>query len=445
MVSKHILLSIVLLCSIVIPGCNEDGWEYLFNGKNLEGWKQLGGVAKFEVINGEIVGTTVLNTPNTFLTTEKLYSDFILEVEFILSERMNSGIQFRSESYPEYNNGVVHGYQCEVDPSERSWSGGIFDESRRSWLYPVDLNPDAKSAFKIGEWNKFRIECIGSSMRTWLNGIPVAHLIDDMTPEGFIALQVHSIRDNKEHLGRQIKWRNIRIKTKNLVPSPPDNIYIVNLIPNDLNPSEVFQGYKLLFDGETTDGWESFCKDSIYLDRWIAEDGVLSYHPEFGSKKNNIATVENYNAFDLKFDFNLSAQSESGIIYRMGKVDLSKGLEYQLFDDLSYSDEQISIDTGHACASLFGLIPAKYYPWMNKKPGIWNQGRIILSADDKVQHWLNGRKVVEYDLKDGIVQDLATGAKPSIIKDFMIAKESPVILQASEGVVAFRSIKIRRL
>jgi hypothetical protein len=445
MVSKHILLSIVLLCSIVIPGCNEDGWEYLFNGKNLEGWKQLGGVAKFEVINGEIVGTTVLNTPNTFLTTEKLYSDFILEVEFILSERMNSGIQFRSESYPEYNNGVVHGYQCEVDPSERSWSGGIFDESRRSWLYPVDLNPDAKSAFKIGEWNKFRIECIGSSMRTWLNGIPVAHLIDDMTPEGFIALQVHSIRDNKEHLGRQIKWRNIRIKTKNLVPSPPDNIYIVNLIPNDLNPSEVFQGYKLLFDGETTDGWESFCKDSIYLDRWVAEDGVLSYHPEFGSKKNNIATVENYNAFDLKFDFNLSAQSESGIIYRMGKVDLSKGLEYQLFDDLSYSDEQISIDTGHACASLFGLIPAKYYPWMNKKPGIWNQGRIILSADDKVQHWLNGRKVVEYDLKDGIVQDLATGAKPSIIKDFMIAKESPVILQASEGVVAFRSIKIRRL
>ncbi|RIH65445.1 DUF1080 domain-containing protein [Mariniphaga sediminis] len=445
MVSKHILLSIVLLCSIVIPGCNEDGWEYLFNGKNLEGWKQLGGVAKFEVINGEIVGTTVLNTPNTFLTTEKLYSDFILEVEFILSVRMNSGIQFRSESYPEYNNGVVHGYQCEVDPSERSWSGGIFDESRRSWLYPVDLNPDAKSAFKIGEWNKFRIECIGSSMRTWLNGIPVAHLIDDMTPEGFIALQVHSIRDNKEHLGRQIKWRNIRIKTKNLVPSPPDNIYIVNLIPNDLNPSEVFQGYKLLFDGETTDGWESFCKDSIYLDRWVAEDGVLSYHPEFGSKKNNIATVENYNAFDLKFDFNLSAQSESGIIYRMGKVDLSKGLEYQLFDDLSYSDEQISIDNGHACASLFGLIPAKYYPWMNKKPGTWNQGRIILSADDKVQHWLNGRKVVEYDLKDGIVQDLVTGAKPSIIKDFMIAKESPVILQASEGVVAFRSIKIRRL
>ncbi len=207
---------------------NNDGWEYLFNGKNLDGWKQLGGCAKFEVINGEIVGTTVPNTLNSFLVTEKEYSDFVLELELMDMQEMNSGIQIRSESRPDYQKGVVHGYQCEVDPSARAWSGGIFDESRRNWLYKLELNPAAKTAFKKGEWNKFRIECIGNSIRTWVNDIPAAHIIDGMTPKGFIALQVHQIL-NKESEGWQIKWKNIRIKTENIVPSPPDDIYILDL------------------------------------------------------------------------------------------------------------------------------------------------------------------------------------------------------------------------
>jgi hypothetical protein len=105
---------------------------------------------------------------------------------------------------------------------------GIYDEARRGWLYPLDLNPDARSAFKHGEWNHYRIECIGTDIKTYLNGVQVAHLIDDMTNEGFIALQVHSISD-EAMAGRQIKWRNIRIKTENLEPSENEGIYVVNL------------------------------------------------------------------------------------------------------------------------------------------------------------------------------------------------------------------------
>lgn len=150
-----------------------------------------------------------------------------MELELLVDEGMNSGIQFRGKITPEYNNGWVHGYQCEVDPSSKAWSGGIYDEARRGWLYPGTLNPAGGQAFKHNEWNKYRIECIGHNIRTWLNGVPAAWLIDDMTSEGFICLQVHSVNDISD-VGKQIHWRNIRIKTGNLKPLPADDIFIVN-------------------------------------------------------------------------------------------------------------------------------------------------------------------------------------------------------------------------
>src|SRR5277367_270782 len=187
----------------------------LFNGNDISGWKQLNGKAKYEVLNGEIVGTTVPGEPNSFLATEEIFGDFILELEFKVDPTMNSGIQFRSESKPDYQNGRVFGYQFEIDPSSRAWTGGIYDEARRDWLYPLEYNPLAKSAFKQNEWNAIRLECTGNVMRTFVNGISAANLVDDLTPKGFIALQVHAI-EKKEDAGKQIRWRNIRIQTKNL-------------------------------------------------------------------------------------------------------------------------------------------------------------------------------------------------------------------------------------
>ena len=138
----------------------KEEWENLFNGKDFNGWKQLNGKAKYEIQNGEIVGTTVANEPNSFMATEKDYGDFILELEYKVPQGMNSGIQFRSLSKPDYMNGRVHGYQFEVDPSDRGWTGGIYDEARRDWLYTMEYNTAAKSAFKKDQWNKIRLECI---------------------------------------------------------------------------------------------------------------------------------------------------------------------------------------------------------------------------------------------------------------------------------------------
>src|SRR5690606_39084538 len=104
-------------------------WKPLFNGKDLSGWKQLNGKAKYTVSNNEIFGNTVPNEPNSFLVTDQDYGDFILELELMVDTSMNSGIQIRSLSKPDYKNGRVHGYQVEVDPSARQWSGGIYDEA----------------------------------------------------------------------------------------------------------------------------------------------------------------------------------------------------------------------------------------------------------------------------------------------------------------------------
>lgn len=193
----------------------------IFNGKNLDGWVQRGGKARYAVEDGVVVGTTVKGTPNSFLCTEKEYGDFILELEMKADRNLNSGIQIRSHCYDHETTyeagaktakipaGRVHGYQVEVDsqPSRR-WSGGIYEEGRRGWLFDLTKNKAAGEAFKFGEWNKYRVECVGPSIKTWVNGVPAADLLDAETLSGFIALQVHSSQTE----GLQVSWRNIQLK-----------------------------------------------------------------------------------------------------------------------------------------------------------------------------------------------------------------------------------------
>jgi hypothetical protein len=210
-----------------------DGWIDLFNGKDLTGWVQRGGKAKYTVENGTIVGSTVLKTPNSFLCTEKNYGDFILELEFKVDPKMNSGVQIRSECFETNKTvtsggkeikipaGRVHGYQVEIDMDpvkKRWWPAGLYDEGRRGWLYPGSLGGEAKAFTEQGAkvaregWNTFRVEAKGDSIKTWLNGEPRASIKDNMTPTGFIALQVHGVGDKVENEGMKVMWRNIRLK-----------------------------------------------------------------------------------------------------------------------------------------------------------------------------------------------------------------------------------------
>ncbi len=443
-------ITYLFFISLIIFSCSsveESGWDDLFNGKDLTGWKQLNGEAKYDVIDGMIVGTTVLNTPNSFLCTEKNYSDFILELDLFVGD-MNSGIQIRSESRQDYMDGRVHGYQCEVDPSDRAWSAGIFDEARRGWLYPLDLNPDARSAFKIGEWNHYRIECIGTSVKTWLNGVPVAHLIDDMTPEGFIALQVHGIGNNKDREGQQIKWRNIRIKTENLTPSPSEGVYVVNLIPNNLSDTEKEQGFELLFDGKSTDNFISTQGDAFPSRGWEVKDGILSVIGSGGDpekKGGDIITRKKFGAFELKFDFNFTEGANSGIKYGIGNNGPSIGLEYQILDDNKHPDAKNGVVGNRTLASLYDLIPSESEPRFVNGPGSWNRGRIVVAKDGTVQHWLNGRKLIEYKRGNNIYRALIARSKYADYEGFGLAEKGPVLIQDHNDTVHFRSLKIREL
>lgn len=194
----------------------------LFNGHNLDGWVQHGGQAKYTVAEGEIVGQAVPNTPNSFLCTTRSFTNFVLGLEFKPMTGLNSGVQVRSECFTAEQTvvaggksikipaGRVFGYQVEIDPSERAWTGGIYDEGRRGWLADLKDNEAARKAYRANEWNQLRIECHGASIKTWLNGVPAADLTDGLTPAGFIALQVHGVGQSDAKL--EVHWRNLRIQ-----------------------------------------------------------------------------------------------------------------------------------------------------------------------------------------------------------------------------------------
>jgi len=182
------------------------GWESLFDGETLKGWKQKNGSAKYELVDGTIKGTTVEGSPNSFLCS-RAYRDFELELKVKVDSRLNSGIQVRSNSMPEYRKGRVHGYQVEI--ATNGTAGYIYDEARRGWLSTKRKDTFANAAFKPDAWNAYRIVCVGDSLRTWVNGVPVADVTDYMTRRGFIGLQVHSFRGETP---ASVQWKDIRIK-----------------------------------------------------------------------------------------------------------------------------------------------------------------------------------------------------------------------------------------
>ncbi|NNE91260.1 MAG: DUF1080 domain-containing protein [Verrucomicrobiales bacterium] len=272
---RFLIPTFALLFSSSVFGQDEN-WTPLFNGKDLTGWTQKGGEAKYVVENGEIVGTTVPKTPNSFLCTEKNYGDFILELEFKVHPELNSGVQIRSNSLPDYKDGRVHGYQVEIDPSRRGWSGGIYDEGRRGWLNDLRERLKARYAFKQNDWNHYRIEAVGDRIRTWINGEPAADLKDDMTASGFIALQVHGVGNREDPI--TVRWRNIRIRENaELSPEIGKPEYGKNVAVFPENPV-----FKTLADGfKFTEGPALGPDGRIYFND-IPNERTHVYDPETG-------------------------------------------------------------------------------------------------------------------------------------------------------------------
>lgn len=445
--------------SLFITAClfaqKQNGFTNLFDGKTLTGWKKVVGNGEYAAEGNAIVGTSVAQSPNTFLVTEKEYGDFILEMDVKVEDTVsNSGVQFRSHYDANGNNGKgqVYGYQCEEDPAARKWSGGIYEEGRRGWLYPVTLNPAAQNAFKTGEYNHYKIEAIGNEIKTWVNNIAVAYLIDSVSPRGFIGLQVHAV-NNDADAGKKMYWKNIRIKTEHLTATPfPKNVFVVNMVPNNLSAAEKAQGWQLLFDGKTSDGWVGAFKQTFPGNGWQINDGtitVLAAEGKQGANGGDIITTQQYSAFELSFQFKLTPGANSGVKYFVTlneKSDSSAiGLEYQVLDDKLHPDAKLGREGNRTLSSLYDLIPANKQERYFNQPGQWNWGRIIVYPNNHVEHWLNGIKVLEYERGSKEFKDLVAISKYKVWENFGEAKQGHILLQDHGNEVSFRSIKIKEL
>ena len=448
------VFSVAILSQLLLfplSSLSAQDWAPLFNGKNLSGWTQRGGKATYKVENGTIVGYSKMNTDNSFLCTKQNYGDFILEFEFLVDDALNSGVQLRSHSLKSYQKGRVHGYQFEIDPAPRAWTGGIYDEARRGWLYPMIKNTAAQKAFKNGEWNSARIEAVGNRIRTWVNGIACADLFDDADASGFIALQVHAIGKDASKEGKTIAWRNIRICTKDVVNfiTPEDaEVPQVNAIDNTLSAREQADGWQLLWDGKTTDGWRGAKLDHFPEKGWSIKNGELIVHKAGGGESTNggdIVTTRKYRNFMLSVDFKITNGANSGIKYFVDP-DLNKGegsaigCEFQILDDERHPDAKLGVKGNRKLGSLYDLIPAPAQKPFNI--GVWNTALIIVRGRH-VEHWLNGTKLLEYNRNDQEWDALVAYSKYRDWPNFGNASEGHILLQDHGDEVHFKNIKIK--
>ncbi len=208
---------------------SQDGWIDLFDGKTLNGWGLKEAEAHFYVKDGMIVGDADYKTPNCYLVTDQLFDNFILELDFKVDSPLNSGVQIRSKEWEKdttimyrnggdltqsphkFTKGTVVGYQIEIDPSDRAWTGGLYEVGGRGWLVPLKDNPEAGKAYKKDDWNHFRIIADGNHIQTWINGVKAVDTHDDLWKTGFIGFQMHGVYDESQ-VGKKMYFKNIRLK-----------------------------------------------------------------------------------------------------------------------------------------------------------------------------------------------------------------------------------------
>jgi hypothetical protein len=243
------------------------------------------------------VGRSARETANSFLCTTQAFGDFELELEVRAEPGLNSGVQIRSECYDRPTEviygtqtlripaGRVHGYQVEVDHNRnRRWSGGIYDEARRGWIWPLTNQPEASAAFRFGEWNHYRIRCVGDHIQTWVNGVPAADVVDSMTLSGFIGLQVHG----SSEAGLEVRWRNLRIRELGR------------------------HVWKPLWDGRTLTGWRAVGEGD-----WLIEDGVLrGVHRRDQADYGHLITQARFTNFTARLKFK-AVRGNSGFYFRV--------------------------------------------------------------------------------------------------------------------------------
>jgi hypothetical protein len=211
---------------------------------------------------------------------------------------------------------------------------------------------------------------------------------------------------------------------------------------NQLSPEEKKAGWRLLFDGKTTAGWRGFKKTGFPADRWVIKDGALAHIPTGAGDSHgtgDIVTVDTFSDFDLRFEWRIAPGANSGVKYFV--VETREGPiahEYQVLDDARHPDAKIG---PHRQAAAFYdvLPPAKDKPL--RPVGEWNESRVLVSGNH-VEHWLNGAKVLEYELGSPEVKAAIAKSKFKDVAGFGTRIPGHILLQDHGDEVAFRNVKI---
>ncbi len=287
-------------------------WTPLFNGKTLDGWTQRNGTAAYWVEDSAIVGQTTKGSPNSFLCTNRDYSDFELKFKVKVDSRLNSGVQIRSRTRGGPR-GRVNGPQVEIEASGQrgAEAGYIYGEAAGGWMTPrKQLIPHTH--FKDDQWNDYRVIASGANIKVWVNGTQVSNLTHPERyashPRGFIGLQVHGIgkRDTK----MQVRWRDISIREIRSTAA----------------------GWSKLYNGKNLDDWTT-------KGNWLVEGEVLKIQPREGERGwkrfgHYIWTKKKYQDFILDVEYSYPTGGNSGIFFRVGDTSnpVTTGIEAQILD-----------------------------------------------------------------------------------------------------------------
>ena len=207
-----------------------------------------------------------------------------------------------------------------------------------------------------------------------------------------------------------------------------------------LSSKEIKQGWKLLFDGKTSTGWKSYRADRPFPEKgWVIENGVLTSDP--AGRAGDIITIEEFSDFELSIDFKITKGANGGIKYFI-LPGTNLGCEFQVLDDENHPDAKLGKPGTRLQGGLYDVIPPKGKK--DKPIGEWNTARII-SKGNHVEHWLNGKKVVEFERGSAAFKALQAESKFAKEEKWATPVKSPILLQDHGDVVSFRNIKIRVL
>ena len=254
-------------------------------------------------------------------------------------------------------------------------------------------------------------------------------------------MQVHQVSSPDEVIKKFIlKISGLKQPACNQHHFPP-GVFVVNYVPNSLTAYEKQNGWKLLFDGKTSNGWRGAYKKTFPEIEWVIRDGtitVLSSQGKEGGNGGDIVTTDEYKSFDLSFEFKLTPGANSGVKYFVtlseNNTGSAIGLEYQVLDDSLHPDAKLGRNGDRTLASLYDLIPSKKPESVIRPIGEWNTGRIVVYPDNRVEHYLNGIKVLEYVRGSNEFRDLVA------ISKFKVGK---ILAKPHKGIFFYRIMAMR--